>query len=139
MSSSMQKNLRRLVEAIYQNSISGSINWSYNEPADICEAELGKGFIQVLTDTDEDGDYYNYIRILNSDKQVVDTIYGGTLGSLGSTAAPSTGHANYWQMIADLKSVAHRSAVGANDVINSMLTAMNAHDNLLSEDDNIPF
>jgi len=116
--------IRRLLEGLYLKTVSGDISWSYDSAEDKCEAQIGSGYIQVLGDTDEDGDYFNYVRILNSNKVVSDNIYGGTPGR---SAIPSnTGHSNYWELIRDLKSAAQRSALGSQEVLLSMISALDA-------------
>lgn len=114
--------LRSLVEAIYRKTASGELDWTFDQEADVCETDIGQGYFQVCSDVDDDGDYYYYLKILNGRKQVIDTLYGGAFGS----TPPTTGHANYWTLIRDLRTLAHRRAVGADAVVQSMLDALGA-------------
>lgn len=125
--------LRRLVEGLYLGTINGKVKWSYDSAGDLCEAKLGDGYIQVVRETDEDGDYFSYVKVLNSDKQVIDNIYGGTLGG---NEPSNTGHANYWQLMKELREVAERQALGADQVISSILKQINADDLPIND---IPF
>jgi hypothetical protein len=114
--------LRGLVEAIYKKSSSGELDWIYEQDENVCETRIGDGYFQVCADTDDDGDYYYYVKILNQSKQVIDTIYGGNFQDY----VPTTGHQNYWQLITDLRTLAFRKALGADEVIKSMLSALHA-------------
>jgi len=113
--------LRRLVEGLYLKTLSKSVSWTYDQSTDACEAHLGNGYVQVVGETNSEGDYYCYIKVLNKEKQVVDSIYGG---SLGESAPTNTGHKDYWKLIADLKSSAERSALGADEIISSILSEL---------------
>lgn len=131
--------LRELVEVLYIRTADRKVPWRYDETSDTCEVTLGKGYVQVLGETDEDGDYFNYIRLLNSDKAVIEDIYGGTLaGSASPVKSPMrTGHQSYWELIRDLKSRAQRIAIGADEVLVSMLGELRAGASDLDED--VPF
>jgi hypothetical protein len=126
--------LRKLVEALYIKTIGQELVWSYNSATDSCEASVGAGYVSVIQETDEDGDYYSYLQIKNSQSEVVDSIYGGTLGK---SSPFNTGHHNYWELIKDLRAQAYRSAMGSDKVVSSMLVALNASS--LKLDDEIPF
>ena len=125
--------LRDLVEAVYKKTMSAELDWTFDQEADVCEANIGEGYLHICSDVDDYGDHFYYVKILNWQKQVIDTVYGGTLGQ----GLPSTGHANYWSLITDLRTAAHRKAVGADAVIRSMLTALGRNDPDL--DDDVPF
>lgn len=112
--------LRKLVEGLYRATMSSSIMWVSKEE-NIFEAPLGKGYVQVLSEVDEEGDFYHIARIVNDKKEVVDTIYGGTLSGGNWTSRPTTGHTDYWKLLTDLFVAARRSAVGAQEIISSML------------------
>lgn len=126
--------LRKLLEALYLKTIAGNISWSYLQTIDLLETPLGQGYIQIAQETDEDGDYYTFIRILNEAKQVVENIYGGTLGT--NNKPVNTAHKTYWELITDLRSVALRAAVGADAVLASMIQTLGAEDLDLDE---VPF
>ena len=64
-------NMRRLIEALYIKSVDQQVSWSFFPGADLCEAELGEGFVQTIEEADEEGNYYCYARILNSEKEVI--------------------------------------------------------------------
>jgi hypothetical protein len=113
-----------------------SLPWTYNPSSDSCEAEVGAGYVEVVQEADEDGDYYSYVQIRNSQKEVVDTIYGGTVG--GSHKPFNTGHKDYWELMKDLRAQAYRSAMGSDKVISGMLAELNAASLALDSDD-IPF
>ncbi|WP_447758662.1 hypothetical protein [Sphingopyxis fribergensis] len=129
-------NMRRLIEALYIKSINQEISWSFFHGADLCEAEFGEGFVQTIEEANEDGDYYCYARILNSDKEVIDNIYGGTLGNKNKPY--NTDHKSYFELLRDLHTVAKRNALGADRLISSLLSALGA-ENLPVSDDDVPF
>ena len=117
--------LRKLIEALYIKTIAKNVSWEYFEAIDVCETGLGKGYVQTAGETDEDGDYYPVVKILNSEKQVIDTIHAGIF----QDAKPvNTGQANYWELIRDLKGAAERSAKGADEVIASILSELGTDD-----------
>jgi len=93
--------------------------------------------VQVVGETDDAGDYYSFIKLLNYNKQVIDSIYGGSYG-LKDHKPSNTGHPDYWKLIVDLKQAAERSALGADKVIETMLLRLNS-DNLKLDDDEVPF
>lgn len=126
--------LRKLIEALYLRTLDRKIPWVFLQAADTCEAPLGEGYVQVVKEADDDGDYYSYVRLLNKDKQVVENIYGGTLGQNNRPA--NTGHKDYWELMNDLRSIAQRAAVGADTVVNSMLKTLDADDIDLND---VPF
>jgi hypothetical protein len=117
--------LRRLVEGLYLRTLAKKIDWTYNQSTDSCEASLGDGYVQIVRETDEDGDYYSYIKILNSLKQVIDNIYGGTLGQEPPANTPQN---DYWTLMGQLREAAERQALGADKVISSILTELEATD-----------
>ncbi|TMJ17159.1 MAG: hypothetical protein E6G94_02315 [Alphaproteobacteria bacterium] len=129
--------LRKLLEGLYLRTIEKSINWTYDESSDSCESRLGDGYVQVVGETDDAGDYYSFIKLLNYNKQVIDSIYGGSYG-LKDHKPSNTGHPDYWKLIVDLKQAAERSALGADKVIETMLLRLNS-DNLKLDDDEVPF
>lgn len=125
---------RKLLEGLYIKTNQQVVIWNFNQSESLCESSIGDGYVQVFQEADEDGDYYNYVRVLNGDRDVVDTIYGGALGRGASPA--NTGHADYWDLMRDLYSAARRSALGADKVIGSMVKALGADDLDMSD---IPF
>lgn len=125
---------RRLLEGLYIKTIEGNISWSYDQSADSCQANFGLGYVEVLSETDEDGDYFNYVRILNLKMELIENIYGGTVGH--SIKPVNTSHSNYWELIRDLMSTAKRSATGADEVMQSILIELEAT-NLRMDD--VPF
>lgn len=125
--------LRRLVEGLYQATAKGHVSWRYDASSDLCETQVGDGYIQIVREADEDGDYYSYIKVLNSEKQVIDNIYGG---SLGFHKPVNTEHKDYWALMSDLRESAERQALGADKVISSILTELGATE--LNVDD-VPF
>ncbi|WP_294190318.1 hypothetical protein [uncultured Sphingomonas sp.] len=130
------KPLRQLIEAVYLKTVSQELNWSFNPADDSCTAQLGPGAVEIVQETDEDGDYYSYAQIRNSQNEVVDTIYGGSLGR-GSKPF-NTGHKDYWELLRDLRSQAYRSAMGTDKIVSGMLAELNAVSLPLDEDD-VPF
>lgn len=128
------KPLRQLLEAVYLKTMSQELNWTYNPSNDSCMAELVPGSIEIVQEADEDGDYYSYVQIRNFQNEVVDTIYGGTLGR---NKPFNTGHKDYWELMKDLRSQAYRSAMGSDKIVSGMLNELNAA-NLPLEDD-LPF
>ena len=125
--------LRRLVEGLYLGTLNGKVKWTYDSASDLCESKLGDGYVQTVRETDNDGDYFSYVKVLNASKQVIDNIYGGTL----SNGDPvNTSHKNYWTLMGDLREVAERQALGADKVISSILDDLGAKN--LSLDD-VPF
>lgn len=128
------KPLRKLLEAIYLQTVSQKLTWSYNPSNDSCTAELTPGSIEIVQEADEDGDYYSYVQIRNSQNEVVDTIYGGTLGR---NKPYNTGHKDYWELMKDLRSQAYRSAMGSDKIVSGMLLELNADD--LPLEDDVPF
>lgn len=129
-------NMRKLIEALYIRSASQDISWSFFPGSDLCETDLGEGFVQTIEEADEDGNYYCYVRILNSEKEVIDNIYGGTLGIKNKPY--NTDHKNYFELLRDLHVTAKRNAVGADKLVSSILGALNA-ENLSISDDDAPF
>ncbi|RVT42110.1 hypothetical protein [Sphingobium algorifonticola] len=129
------KRLRQLIEAIYLKTVAGEITWAFNPTSDACETDLGAGSIEVVQESDDDGNYYSYVKIRNSEQEVVENIYGGTLGK---GARPfNTGHKNYWELLSDLRAQSYRSAMGADKIVASMLTQLDATDLII--DDDVPF
>lgn len=126
------KPLRQLLEAVYLKTVSQGLLWAYNPSNDSCTAELGPGVVEIVQEADEDGDYYSYVQIRNSQNEVVDTIYGGTVGR---GAKPfNTGHKDYWELIKDLRSQAYRSAMGSDKIVSGMLMELKADNLPLDED-----
>lgn len=130
--------LRKLLEGLYLRTMDQQIDWSYDEATDSCEASIGDGYVQVSGETDDDGDYINLVKLLNSSKQVINRIYGGSYG-LGDFSPFNTGHKNYWILISELKTAAEKSALGADKVLASMLDRLNSNRLPLSADDDVPF
>tara|TARA_R110000787_G_C13271604_1_gene431545 strand:+ start:318 stop:725 length:408 start_codon:yes stop_codon:yes gene_type:complete len=128
--------IRRLVESLYIRTLEGKISWSYDASSDSCECEVGEGYIQILQESDDNGDYYTFIRVLNNQKQVIENIYGGSVGS--NTKPFNTPHKDYWELMVDLRAMAQRSAIGGDAVLASMLAQLNA-DKIAMEEDEIPF
>lgn len=126
--------LRRLIEGLYLQTIKQAVKWSFNERDSICEAEIGAGYVQIAEEADDDGDYYSVARVLNKNRDVIDTIYGGTLGR--DKTPVNTGHPDYWVLLRDLFSSAKRSALGADKVIDSIVDALGAKN---MDVDDVPF
>lgn len=129
--------LRKLLEAVYLRTMEQSLQWTYNPSSDSCETEVGAGYVEVVQEADEDGDYYSYVQIRNSQREIVDTIYGGTIGK--STIPFNTGHKDYWELMKDLRAQAYRSAMGSDKVVSGMLSELNASNLALDLDDDLPF
>jgi hypothetical protein len=129
------KPLRQLVEAVYLKTLSQELAWSFNPASDSCTAELGPGSVEIVQETDENGDYYSYIQVKNFQNEVVDTIYGGSLGR--GNKPFNTGHKDYWELMNDLRAQAYRSAMGSDKIVSGMLAELNAAN--LQLDDDIPF
>lgn len=102
-----------------------------DESESLCEAHIGAAYVQVLEEANEDGDYYSYVRVLNNVRDIVDTIYGG---SLGKNAIPvNTAHPTYWQLLRDLYSSAKRSALGADKIVDDIIGNLGVKDLSVSD------
>lgn len=130
------KMLRKLIEAIYLKTVAQELTWTFDPSTDACESDLGAGSIEVVQETDPEGDYFSYVKIKNSEREVVETIYGGTLGK--GTKPYNTGHKDYWELLSDLRAQSYRSAMGADKIVGSMLIQLDA-ENLVVDDDDLPF
>jgi hypothetical protein len=115
---------RRLLESLYLKTSDGTIRWDYDAADDSCEASIGNGYVQIMQETDDDGDYYTVIKIMNAKKETIDRITGGW--GLGSMTPMYTGHSSYWELIQQLRVRAERAAKGADVVINSILGSLDA-------------
>ena len=116
--SQVKDDFRRLLEGLFIGTSNGSVSWSYDSSENLCEAKIGQGYVQVVRETDPDGDYYSYVKVLDKEKQVVDTIYGG---SVGTSLPVHTAHKDYWQLMNELQELAGRQALGADKLIHDML------------------
>ena len=130
--------LRRLLEGLYLRTMEKKIRWTYDESTDSCEASLGRGYVELAGETDQDGDYSVLVKLLNADKQVIDRIYGGSYG-LHEHVPFNTGHKTYWVLMTEIKNSAERSALGSDEVIDSMISGLASDVLPLSDDDEIPF
>lgn len=129
-------NMKRLLEALYLKSLKQEVEWEFFPSLDLCEAKLGSGFVQVVSEADDEGNYYSFVRILDSEKTVVDNIYGGNFGI--QSKPYNTDHKNYWDLMRDLYSVSKRSALGADKLVSSIVDSLGASNLSISEDD-VPF
>lgn len=129
------KPLRQLLEAVYIKTVGQQLSWDYNPSKDTCIAQIGAGSVEVVQEADEEGDYYSYVQIRNSKNEVIDTIYGGTLGK--DKKPFNTGHKDYWELMKDLRSQAYRSAMGSDKIVSGMLAELKAGD--LPLEDEYPF
>lgn len=130
--------LRRLLEGLYIKTMSKEVNWSYDEANDLSEASIGNGYVQIVGETDEDGDFIIVVKILSESKQVIDRVYGGSYG-LGGFQPYNTGHNDYWHLIRELKASAQRAALGADVVIDSILERLGSKALPLTPEDEVPF
>lgn len=118
----MTDQLRRLVEGLYLKTNQQGVEWRSDQADSLCEAAIGDGYVQVLQEADDEGDFYSYVRVLNASRDVIDTIYGGSLGK--DKKPTNTAHQNYWQLMSDLYSSARRSSLGADKIVNNIVDAL---------------
>jgi len=128
-------NMRRLIEGLYLKTTSNQIKWTYDADSGTYETKVNDFFIQCASEVDEAGDYYNLIKILNSSKDIIDRINGGTLFPQKPV---NTGHSAYWELFRDLREAAERSASGADEIIGDIVKALGI-DKIPLINDDVPF
>jgi hypothetical protein len=121
---------RKLVESLYLRTVEGKIEWHYDPVNGSSEATVGNGHVEMDSESDEDGNYYPVVKVLNQNKEVIDRVYGG---SLWRSKPSSTGHATYADLISDLLVKAERKAKGADVVLNSILNELGADQVFLND------
>lgn len=125
--------MRAVVEALYNQTIGGKVDWSLFN-SNTYRAKIGTKHIEVAKENTKD-DYYIIVSIYSGDGDLLDSV---TDAYFGSQMPARTSHSNYFSLLKDLYDCAGRNARGADKAITSLLSDLGVSPIDPTEDD-MPF
>lgn len=114
---------KKLVDMLYDATTQGEIEWQLGFDEDTVETKLGKNFVQLIQEDEDDpaDGTVTVILVKNENGDVVDRIYPGILHGEKTSI---DGYTKYWQVFDAIYSTATRMAKGVEKTLDEVIAEL---------------